>query len=109
MGDNRFTAAVFSSLFEHLDTVEKHEGPTAVVITGSGNYFSNGFSLEYLKAGGKSAVENMHVALRRLLNSSVPCVAALNGHAMAGGAMLAMACDFRVMREDRGYIGVNEL
>lgn len=107
--DNRLTAAVFERLFESLNIVEAHKGPTALVFTGSGKYFSNGFQMEYLKGVGDNAVLQIHEAFRRFLGLKVPCVAAMNGHAMAGGAMLALAPDFRIMREDRGYFCVNEL
>jgi enoyl-CoA hydratase/carnithine racemase len=40
----------------------------------------------------------------RLATAPIPTVAALNGHCYAAGALLAMACDYRVMREDRGWI-----
>ena len=38
-----------------------------------------------------------------------PIVAALNGHTIAGGCVLATACDFRVMASGKGKIGLNEI
>ena len=46
---------------------------------------------------------------KRLSVGPTPVVAAINGHAFAAGAFLAMACDFRVMREDRGWICISEV
>jgi enoyl-CoA hydratase/carnithine racemase len=45
----------------------------------------------------------LHRMLGRLLVLSVPTAAAINGHAFGAGAMLSAACDYRVMRSDRGY------
>ena len=45
----------------------------------------------------------MYEPFLSVLDIEVPVIAALNGHAFAGGAMLAMAHDLRVMRDDRGY------
>ena len=46
---------------------------------------------------------------QRLLVLPCPTVAALNGHAFAGGAFLALSCDYRLMREDRGWFSVSEV
>ena len=46
---------------------------------------------------------------RRMLLLPMPTVAALNGHAFAGGAFVAMSCDYRIMREDRGWICISEV
>jgi len=45
----------------------------------------------------------------RLLLLPVPTVAAINGHAFAAGAFLALACDYRIMRADRGWICISEV
>ena len=47
--------------------------------------------------------------LGRIFAFPIPTVAALNGHAFAGGGMLALAHDFRIMRVDRGYFCLNEI
>jgi enoyl-CoA hydratase len=44
-----------------------------------------------------------------LLNFPKPLIAAVNGHAIAGGCIIAAACDYRVMAEGKGRIGVPEL
>jgi len=46
----------------------------------------------------------VHELFARLLTFGVPVVAALNGHAFGAGAMLALACDERTMRADRGWL-----
>ena len=51
----------------------------------------------------------MHHLFERVLALPVPSVAAIQGHAFAGGGMLALAHDFRVMRADRGFFCLPEV
>lgn len=51
----------------------------------------------------------MEALFRTLLTFPKPAVAAINGHAIAGGCIIAAACDYRVMAEGSGRIGVPEL
>ncbi|HEY8057406.1 MAG TPA: enoyl-CoA hydratase/isomerase family protein, partial [Acidimicrobiales bacterium] len=88
-----------------IDEVETSTGPAALVTTGTGKFYSNGFALEQIIEDGTIG-EVIPAALRlfaRFLRLPVYSVAALNGHAFAAGAMLAMTHDARVMRADRGY------
>jgi enoyl-CoA hydratase len=83
----------------------------AVVITGSGSSFSAGVDLRQILDGGPSYTEELLVALSRTFRAVFdhprPTVAAVNGHAIAGGCVLALACDLRLMSD--GRIGLTEL
>jgi enoyl-CoA hydratase len=85
----------------------------AVVITGQGRIFSAGVDLVRLLDGGVPYVREFLPALSTMLATvfafSKPVVAAINGHAMAGGCVLACAADRRLMASDAGRIGVTEL
>ncbi len=101
-------------LHELLDQVEgESEGESAMVLTGEGKFFSNGLNLPVLTRleAPEMARFNKEItrAVGRLVVSPVATIAALNGHAFAGGAMIALACDYRIMREDRGWLCFNEV
>ncbi|NUU23878.1 MAG: enoyl-CoA hydratase/isomerase family protein, partial [Streptomycetaceae bacterium] len=90
------------------------DGPArAVVLTGSGRAFSAGVDLKRIVDGGGAYVAAFLPALtgafRSLFDLGKPVVAAVNGHAIAGGCVLAAACDHRVMASGPGTIGVPEL
>lgn len=105
-GENRFNRVSVDAIHDALDTVAGATGPVALVTVGDGKFFSNGLDLEWMGAEGASDpmfLDDVHRMLLRVLHLDVVTVAAVNGHAFAGGAMLATAHDFRIMREDRGY------
>jgi enoyl-CoA hydratase len=85
----------------------------AVVSVGSGRIFSAGVDLVRLLEGGATYVRQFLPALSAMFATVFahpkPVVAALNGHAIAGGCVLACAADRRVMVRDTGRIGVTEL
>ncbi len=87
--------------------------PTALVITGQGRIFSAGVDLNRLLDGGADYARRFLPSLDRMLLAllDVPCpvVAAVNGHAIAGGCLLAAAADRRLMGEGGGRIGLPEL
>lgn len=104
--ENRFTPDWMEQLHAGLDEVLASPDPAVLLTRGTGKFFSNGLDLDWLGAHPEelgSYVDRIHAMFSRLLTLPVPTVAAVNGHAFGGGAMLAMCHDFRVMRQDRGY------
>ncbi len=82
----------------------------AIILTGTGSIFSAGVDLPRLVSAGRKYVQDFGEALDAMLRALFlfpkPAVAAANGHAIAGGAILAFACDYRLMSV--GRIGVPE-
>jgi enoyl-CoA hydratase len=85
----------------------------AVVITGQGRMFSAGVDLLRLLDGGapyiRSLMPSLGRAFERLLDYPKPVVAAINGHAIAGGCVIACGADYRIMSSEAGRIGMPEL
>jgi Delta3-Delta2-enoyl-CoA isomerase len=111
-GENRFNPDSLDALEGYLDEIEAAPTPRALVTAATGKIWSNGLDLEWMAAHGDDAmafVSRVHALLARLLELSVPSVAALQGHTFAAGAMLALAHDQRVMRADRGFFCLPEI
>jgi len=111
-GENRFNEKTVADLNGALAQVEAAPGPSALVTTGTGKFFSNGLDLDWM--GGHCTDKPRFVAdvqklLARFLVFPRPTVAAVNGHAFAAGAMLVLSHDFAVMRADRGYFCLPEV
>ena len=113
-GQNTISPDWQARMLEVLAAVEADcEGDAALVLTGTGKFFCNGLDVpvvmglqgEAQKKFGASMMKIMHTLLRL----PVPTVAALNGHAFAAGAFISLACDYRIMRADRGWICISEV
>ncbi|KAH8778872.1 ClpP/crotonase-like domain-containing protein [Diaporthe sp. PMI_573] len=109
--DNRLTTAVCQALLQALDIVEFSLAPGCVVTTSAlPKFFSNGLDLGHAVAHGTAFwAGSLWALFRRFLTYPMPTVALMNGHAFAGGLMLAMHHDYRVMNADRGFCCLNEL
>ncbi|WP_067489983.1 enoyl-CoA hydratase-related protein [Actinomadura hibisca] len=111
-GENRFHPDFLAAVDKVLDEVAAHDGPAALVTVGTGKFYSNGLDLEWVNANQdrfEEYLKSVNALYARLLELPAPTVAALNGHAFAGGMMLALAHDFAVMRTDRGYLCLPEV
>jgi len=84
-----------------------------VVLTGAGNCFCAGLDLRELfeldRVTLTSFVDRLDATVLAWLSLPRPTVAAINGHAIAGGCVLALACDVRVSVDRGATIGVNEV
>ncbi len=85
----------------------------ATILTGTGKFFSFGFDIPEFLAYSRAEFTRYLTAFaglyREMFLHPQPLVAALNGHAVAGGCMLATACDARLMADGKGKIGLNEI
>src|SRR5262249_15463840 len=85
----------------------------AVVLTGRGKIFSAGVDLVRAVNGGADYLREFLPLLARAFETVFfypkPVVACLNGHAIAGGCVLACAADRRLLARDGGRVGVTEL
>ncbi len=112
--ENRFSPEWVDAVLALLDQVEQEAagGPAALVVTATGKFFSNGLDVMYVMSHLDrfgAYLDSVHAVYRRLLTFPMTTVAAINGHAFGAGAMLALSCDFAVMREDRGFFCLPEI
>lgn len=88
-------------------------GVGGIVLSGGPKVFSAGLDVPFLltladRSALKAAWEQFFEAARALAGCPVPVAAAINGHAPAGGCVLALCCDYRVMASGPYRIGLNE-
>ncbi len=110
--ENRMNLNFTTEMLSTFDEIEKDETASAVVISSSDQKnWSQGIDLDWMVArmgeGDLDTIEKFIYSLndvyKKILTFPMPVIAAINGHAAAGGAILACACDFRFMRADKGY------
>jgi enoyl-CoA hydratase/carnithine racemase len=101
-----------------LDEIENQsEATTLVVHSSHEKIFSNGIDLEWLTpvlqrndlATLKIFLYQLNQVFKRLVTYPLVTIAAISGHAFAGGAIISSAFDFRFMRSDRGYFCLPEV
>ncbi len=109
---NALDLELLSELNDKLDELEKSPSK-AIVLTGFGGAFSAGVDLLRVVDEGRPYVDRfvpmLTASLLKLFTFPKPTVAAINGHAIAGGAILAWACDHTIMALNSGMIGIVEL
>src|SRR5262249_21403216 len=107
----------FADLHGAFDRLEGEFGDMPVVLTGQGDVFSAGIDFRYsfkiFSSGSHDKIREWYRAYRetnlRIFKYPRPTVAAVNGHAIAGGLITALDCDFRIAARKPARFGLNEV
>jgi enoyl-CoA hydratase len=101
-----------TALEETLGRLEADPAVRAVVLTGDGAFFSAGLDLKVVPAYAAAEQRAMVMAINRLLarlyGLGLPTVAAVNGHALAGGLVIVLATDYRIGSHGSYRLGLTE-
>src|SRR6266542_859223 len=109
---NAEDVTLLADLSAALDDAGADSSVRAVVLTGAGKFFSGGFDLSAARAGDDEVAvlttlfRDTHV---KLLTLRKPTIAMMSGHAIAGGLILVLACDYRLGLDGDYMIGLNEV
>ncbi len=109
---NAIEETLLGDLSAALDDARADDAVRAVVLTGAGRFFSGGLDLRVPRTDddfGRLLLDHYRDAHLRLLTLPKPTIAMVNGHAIAGGLVLALACDFRLGLDADYRIGLNEV
>ncbi|BBO69024.1 enoyl-CoA hydratase [Desulfosarcina alkanivorans] len=110
---NALNDTIVDELMQCLEKLAADGDIRAIVLTGRGKFFSFGFDIPEFLAFSKAAFTDFLTRFAGLyaylFTFPKPVVAALNGHTIAGGCMLALACDYRIMISGRAKISLNEI
>ena len=109
---NAIDLSVLRQADDRLAELEQGTDVGAVVFTGAGRCLSAGLDLKavprYSPAEQRETILTLNRVVTRLYRLPIPTVAAVNGHAIAGGLVLVLACDYRIGKtrvvcNPRGY------
>lgn len=109
---NALTIELIVSLRQAIERAPQ-DGAGAIVMSGSPGRFCGGLDLPVLLTLDREKIQTLwkefYALLRAIAISPVPIVAALTGHAPAGGAVISLFCDWRILAEGEFKIGLNEV
>lgn len=110
---NPLNEPVIDEIISCFQGLENDPAVGAIIWVGAGKFFSFGLDipefLSYSKEAFSSFLTKFTELYTRLYLFPKPIVAALNGHTVAGGCILALACDYRIMAAGKAKISLNEI
>jgi enoyl-CoA hydratase/carnithine racemase len=108
---NALSPELIVALREAIQCADR-DGARAIVLSGAPGRFSGGLDVPLLLGLDRPAMaalwRDFYALLRTIATSPIPIAAAITGHAPAGGTVLPLFCDWRVMAEGDYKIGLNE-
>lgn len=107
---NAFDAQLIADLGEAAQAAAEAPEVRAVVVRGNDRFFSGGLDLKKMASGEALKVADFGYGdgVGAIWTLPKPTVAEIRGHAIAGGGILALACDFRIASAGAQKIGLNE-
>jgi 3,2-trans-enoyl-CoA isomerase len=106
---NALTEEVVDELSSSFQELSSDPNVRAVILTGSGKFFSFGFDIPHFMGHSREDFTRFLTKFADLFVFPKPVIAALNGHTVAGGCMIATACDYRIMVTGKAKISLNEI
>jgi len=96
-----------------IKNLENDDDIGGLILTGKEGFFSSGIDLieayDYNEEQSKEFWMDFLAMQNILVSFNKPMVAAISGHSPAGGCILAICCDYRVMAEGKFVVGLNEI
>lgn len=109
---NALDRDAIARLREAFAGIEEAGSTGAIVFTGAGGFFSAGVDLKAVPAYGpadqRAMIDELNRMVARVYACPLPVVGAINGHAIAGGMVFALLCDYRVGARGPFQIGLTE-
>lgn len=110
---NALDSIFLDELSEALDQIEKEASVAGMIVHGREGFFSSGLDLielyEYNSLQIRSFWIKYFKLIKRFTAFKKPAIAAINGHCPAGGCLLALCCDYRIMQNGEFVIGLNQI
>jgi len=109
---NALDLALITALADTFTELENQPEVRALIVTGAGRFFSAGLDLKavpaYSRDEQRALANNLNRMVGRLYGLPLPVVAAVNGHSIAGGVIVALSCDYRIGAGGDYKIGLTE-
>ena len=110
---NALNEPLVEQLRDLFRQVERDPSIAAAILTGQGKFFSFGFDIPEFISYTRDEFRRFLTQFSRLYTTLFrfpkPLIGGINGHAVAGGCMLATCCDYRLMVSGKAKISLNEI